>query len=91
MLAGVNGGASNMHRRVNITLPEETLRLLERVTKKGDRSRVIAEAVARYVAQVGVANLRKRLKEGALRRADRDRSLAEAYFGLEEETSRGKR
>jgi len=80
-----------MHRRVNITLPEETLRLLERVTKKGDRSRVIAEAVARYVEEVGKANLRKRLKEGALRRAKRDESLAETYFGLEEEAWHGKR
>jgi CopG family transcriptional regulator/antitoxin EndoAI len=80
-----------MHRRVNVTLPEETIRLLERVAKKGDRSRVIAEAVARYVAQVGKANLRKRLKEGSLRRTERDRNLAEDYFGLEEEAWRGKR
>jgi len=80
-----------MHRRVNITLPEATIRLLESVTKKGDRSRVIAEAVARYVAEIGKANLRRRLKEGALERAERDQNLSEACFGLEEEAWRGKR
>jgi CopG family transcriptional regulator / antitoxin EndoAI len=30
-----------MHRRLNITLPEETVRLLDRVAKSGDRSRLI--------------------------------------------------
>ena len=41
-----------MHRRINVTLPEETLQLLERVTKKGDRSRLIDEAVRRYVDEM---------------------------------------
>ncbi len=75
-----------MHRRVNITLPEETVDLLERVAKKGDRSRLIAEAVQRYVEEVGRANLRKLLKEGALRHAERDRDIAEEWFTIEEET-----
>ncbi len=74
-----------MHRRLNITLPEETIRLLDRVAKKGDRSRVIAEAVERYVAEVGRSHLRKRIKEGALRRAGRDIEIAEDWFSLEEE------
>jgi len=30
-----------MRKRVNITLPEETLELIDRVTEHGDRSRFI--------------------------------------------------
>jgi CopG family transcriptional regulator/antitoxin EndoAI len=73
---------------VNITLPEETIDLLDRVARKGDRSRLIAEAVKRYVQEVGQANLRKALKEGALRRATRDRDIAEEWSSIEEGTWR---
>src|SRR5262249_30403362 len=34
-----------VHRRINITLSEDTLALLDRVASKGDRSRLIDEAV----------------------------------------------
>ena len=34
-----------VHRRINITLSEDTLALLDRVVSKGDRSRLIDEAV----------------------------------------------
>jgi CopG family transcriptional regulator / antitoxin EndoAI len=77
-------GNSIMHRRINVTLPEETVELVDRVSEKGDRSRLIDLAVRRYVAEVGRANLRKQLKEGALRRAPRDRALAEEWFLLED-------
>jgi CopG family transcriptional regulator / antitoxin EndoAI len=76
-----------MHRRINITLPEETIRLMDRVSAKGDRSSLINKAVRRYVAHARRAKLKKRLKEGALQRADRDLRLAEESFFLEEEAS----
>jgi CopG family transcriptional regulator/antitoxin EndoAI len=74
-----------MHRRVNITLPEETIRLIDRVAAKGDRSRLIAEAVRRYVGARGRAELRRRLREGAVRRAERDLQLVADWFSLDEE------
>jgi CopG family transcriptional regulator/antitoxin EndoAI len=74
-----------MYLRINITLPEETVRLIDRVSKKGNRSRLIDKAVKRYVTDARRANLRKRLKEGALRRAERDLRLAGESFFLEEE------
>ena len=72
-----------VHRRINITLPEETIRLIDRVAKKGDRSFLISEAVHRYVASVGKARLRRLLKEGALRHGDRDLKLAEEWCSLD--------
>lgn len=77
-----------MHRRVNITLPEETIRLIDRVAAKGDRSRLIAEAVRHYVGARGRAELRRRLGEGALRRGERDLQLVADWFSLDEEAWR---
>ncbi len=74
-----------MHRRINITLPAETIRLIDRVTKKGDRSRLIDTAVRRYFDELGRANIRKLMKERAIRRADLDVRLVEEWFPLEEE------
>jgi len=74
-----------MYCRINVTLPEETVRLIDRVSEKGNRSRLINEAVKRYIQEMGRANLRERLKEGAHQRAERDRRLAEEWFLLNEE------
>ncbi len=60
---------NGMSKRVNIVLPDETLRVLDRVAGKGDRSRFISEAVLHYVRSRGAANLRERLKHGALANA----------------------
>ena len=80
-----HGKRSAVHQRLNITLPERTVRLLDRIARRGDRSRLIAAAVERYVEDVGRSELRRRLKEGAIRRAERDLGMAEAFFHLEEE------
>ena len=75
-----------MHRRINITLSEETLALLDRAVSKGDRSRLIDEAVRYYIDEKGRSELKKRLQEGAIRRAARDLQLTEEWFPLEEES-----
>ena len=77
-----------MHRRLNITLPEETVRLIDRVAAKGDRSRLIAEALTHYLRATDRSRLRKRLREGAIRRAQRDLRVANEWFALDEEAWR---
>ena len=74
-----------LYRRVNITLPEETLELLDRATQGRNRSRLIDRAVRHYLETFGRAKLREKLKEGYLRRAERSRALAAEWFSLEEE------
>jgi CopG family transcriptional regulator / antitoxin EndoAI len=74
-----------MTKRLNVTLPERTVALMDRVAGKGQRSRLIAEAVERYVEEEGRAKLRKRLREGAEARAGRDLQLAEEWYALDEE------
>ena len=77
-----------VHRRINITLPEATIRLIDRIAARGDRSRLIDEAVRHYVQATGRAALRKQLREGAQRRAERDLMFAREWFPLEEEAWR---
>ncbi len=77
-----------MHQRINVTLPEDTIRMLNRLTKRRDRSRFIDTAVRSYVKEVGRKNLRERMKAGAIRDADFDLSLAEDWFQLDEESWR---
>ncbi|MBK7600941.1 MAG: hypothetical protein IPJ07_21440 [Acidobacteria bacterium] len=71
-----------MNQRVNITLPEETLGLIDRVAEKGDRSRFIDMAIKYYVDAISKAKLKRLLKEGAIARAERDLRMAEEWFTL---------
>src|SRR6266481_1470533 len=41
-----------MYKRINITLPESTVRLMERVAGKGERSRLVDEALKQYLRGV---------------------------------------
>lgn len=80
-----------MHRRLNVTLPEETVRLMDRVAAKGDRSRFIDHAVRYFVKQRRLRDLKARLKEGAQKRARRDLEIAEEWFLLDDEPGQGLR
>jgi CopG family transcriptional regulator/antitoxin EndoAI len=73
-----------MYKRINITLPESTVRLMERVAGKGDRSRLIDEALKQYLRGASRKSLKKRIKEGSVRRFERDRAMAEEWFIDEE-------
>ena len=68
-----------------MTLPEETLHLIERIAAKRNRSRFLDEAARFYVKEAGKANVRKLLKEGAEKRKERDLNLAQEWFSLENE------
>ena len=72
-----------MHKRVNITLPENTIQLLDRITEKGSRSAFVEQAVRFYIKEIGVANLKKQLRMGAIARAARDAATAEEWFALD--------
>lgn len=74
-----------MHQRVNISLPQGTLRIVDRIVGKGGRSRLINEAVCAYVAKRTRTKLRRLITEGAKRHAARDLEIAEEWFPLEEE------
>lgn len=51
-----------MYRCISITLPEETVRLIDRLSQESNRSHLIDEAVKRYVTDARRENPRERLK-----------------------------
>ena len=76
-----------MHKRVNVTLPEGTIRLIDR-SAHGNRSRFIDEAVKYFVREHGRTQLRRLLEEGAERRAARDLAIAEEWFPVDQDVWR---
>lgn len=76
-----------MSKRINITLPEKTLAVLDRVAPKGNRSRFISRAVLHFIESEGRETLRDRLKREALANASRDVEMAAEWFPLEDEAS----
>jgi CopG family transcriptional regulator/antitoxin EndoAI len=74
-----------MSKRINIMLPDRTLAVLDRVARKGNRSRFISEAVLHYVEARGAQSLREQLKTGYLANADENLRIAAEWFPLEEE------
>ena len=75
----------NVHKRINITLPESTVALLETVANKGERSTFIDKAIKTYIKQSKQNSLREQLKEGAIVRSERDANLSNEWFEIEEE------
>src|SRR5258708_4808387 len=74
-----------MSKRINVILPDATVAVLDRVAPKGNRSRLISQAVLHYVKTRGTENLKERLKEGALANAKLNLEIAEEWFPVEQE------
>lgn len=76
--------SNQIQQRVNIVLPQETLDLLDMVSKKGERSRVIDIAVRDYVSRAGKLRVRKLLALGAEVRNSRDLDIAREWGKLKD-------
>ncbi|MEA1964288.1 MAG: hypothetical protein U9O41_04075 [Candidatus Aerophobetes bacterium] len=71
-------------KRVNITLPPDTLELIERVSKD-NRSQFINKAVKLYASRLERAKLKQRLKQAYLERAKEDLAIAQEWEPIERE------
>ncbi len=74
-----------MSKRINVILPESTVKVLDRVAAKGNRSQFISQAVLHYVHSVGKQSLREQLKTGYQANAEENLKIALEWFPLEEE------
>ncbi len=72
-------------RRINVTLPESTVAILETVADKGSRSAFIDDAIKTHARNLKKANLREQIKAGSIANAERDLEIAREWFDLEEE------
>ena len=77
-----------MGRRINIMLPERTLAVLDRVAPRGHRSRLVSDAILRYVESQGKQRLRQQLRAGYQANADENLRIAAEWFPLEEQAWR---
>jgi len=74
---------NSAYRRINITLPESTVAMLETVADKGARSSFIDIAIKTHIKNLNKETLREQLKEGAIVNAERNLKMAEEWFHLE--------
>jgi CopG family transcriptional regulator / antitoxin EndoAI len=72
-------------KRINVILPETTLRNIDRLSRPGQRSRFIERAVEHYIATAGPDALQERLKQAALRDQDLDLEIAGDWFAVDQE------
>src|SRR3954451_9599390 len=63
---------NSMAKRINVILPEATVKTIDRLSRPGQRSRFIQRAVQHYVATASPEALQERLKHAALRDHDLD-------------------
>ncbi len=79
-----------MEQKLQITLPEDTLQLIDQLLENDNpseqkRSHLIDKAIKFYFTQKQQEHLKQQLQEGAVRRAERDLNLARDWFAIEEE------
>jgi hypothetical protein len=74
-----------MNKRINIVLPQGTLRTIDRMVKPGGRSRFINQAVVHFVTHQSVEALRSQLERAAIRDRDLDRGVASDWLGVDTE------
>jgi CopG family transcriptional regulator / antitoxin EndoAI len=78
-------GISKAYKRINISIPIETLQLLDEVAPPRKRSQFIADAITQYVGGIKRLQLREQLKAGYIANAESDRQMAEEWFPIEQE------
>ena len=76
---------SNKYKRINISIPIETLQLLNEIAPPKKRSQIITKAVTQYANMIKRLQLREQLKTGYLANAESDRQIAEEWFPVEQE------
>jgi hypothetical protein len=74
-----------MTRRINVILPETTVRTIDRLSRPGQRSRFIERAVQHYVVTASPEALQERLKQAAIRDRDLDLEIAGDWFAVDQE------
>ena len=74
-----------VHKRINITLPESTVEMIESIAGKGSRSSLIDSAVRLYVKNIKQTSLKQQLREGAIARAERNLQMEQEWSHLEDE------
>ena len=71
-----------MDQTINITISEQTAHLIEQIADKNNISNFVEDAIKHYMKHAGKINLREQIKQGALKRAERDLKLTQEWNRL---------
>ena len=74
-----------MSKRLNIVLPETTVKTIDRLARPGERSRFIDKAVQHNVATSSPEALHERLKAATIRDRDLSLEITNAWFAVDQE------
>lgn len=74
-----------MSRRIHIVLAETTVRAIDRLSKPGERSRFIDEAVQHFLHHRSTEALRAQLERAAVRDQDLDREISREWSAVDRE------
>jgi CopG family transcriptional regulator / antitoxin EndoAI len=74
-----------MTKRINIVLPEKTIRKIDRMARPGQRSHFIDEVVRHFIAHRSTEALRSQLERAAVRDRDLAREVAEDWYAVDQE------
>jgi CopG family transcriptional regulator/antitoxin EndoAI len=82
---------ASAYERINITLSRATLGLLDRVTRKGNRSRFIDEAIRQFAKGRSREQLRELLEDDGRVNRDRDVAVLKDWAAVDAEGCHGRR
>jgi hypothetical protein len=74
-----------LNKRINIVLPETTIRAMSRIARPGERSRFIDQAVRHFVAHSSSEAIRMQLEKAAIRDRDLDREIGNDWQAVDNE------
>jgi hypothetical protein len=74
-----------MNKRINIVLPETTIRAMARIAGPGERSRFIDQAVRHFVAHSSGEAIRLQIEKAAVRDRDLDREIGNDWQAVDNE------
>ena len=74
-----------MAKRINVILPDATIRIIDQLAKPGERSRLIDKAVQHYATTRSAEAVREQLKQAAIRDRDLDSEISEEWTAVDRE------
>jgi metal-responsive CopG/Arc/MetJ family transcriptional regulator len=75
-----------MTKRINVVMPTDTVRTIDRMVRPGRRSEFITRAVEHYVATQSAEAIQKLLEVTAVRDRDLDQQVAEDWFEVDQQS-----
>jgi metal-responsive CopG/Arc/MetJ family transcriptional regulator len=76
----------SMARRINVVLPESTIKNLGKVAKPGERSKFIDKAVRHYISTQSKESLRAQLEFTTRRDIDLNQEIMEEWADVDRES-----